>query len=179
MALAVWKTTFLFGNYKSQSALWEEHASYQLVPSTNSQIWIRNQFLKRLTLAGYSPLRLRKGARQHKNKVSLRYAKRLLKNFFCGEQPRIFCPLEGQQSVALVMLELAAAVMDTTFETGRGMTGWDCCFRWGSEQQEKLLQSESDPVSLQMLHINKGLRQDMRAATLVHLCQRQGRVRER
>lgn len=44
LVLAIWKTTFLFGNYKSQSALWEEHASYQLVPSTNSQIWIRNQF---------------------------------------------------------------------------------------------------------------------------------------
>lgn len=71
LALEVWKTTFLLGNYKSQSALWEEHASYQLVPSTNSQIWIRNQFFKRLTLAGYSPQRLRKGVRQHKNEVSL------------------------------------------------------------------------------------------------------------
>lgn len=44
LAPAIWKTTFLFGNYKSQSALWEDSGLYQLVPSTNSQIWIRNQF---------------------------------------------------------------------------------------------------------------------------------------
>lgn len=44
LALAIGKTTFLFGNYKSQSALWEDSGLYQPVPSTNSQIWIRNQF---------------------------------------------------------------------------------------------------------------------------------------
>lgn len=61
----------------------------------------------------------------------------------------MFCPLEEQHSIALVMLDLAA--VEATVETG------DCCFRWGSEQQEQLLQSESDPVSLQMLFINKDL----------------------
>lgn len=86
---AIWKTTFLLGNYKSQSALWEEHALYQLVPSTNSQIWIRNQFWKRLTLAGYSPQRLRKGARQHNNKVSLQYTKISFKNLLWGAAKNI------------------------------------------------------------------------------------------
>lgn len=161
---AIWKTTFLLGNYKSQSALWEEHASYQLVPSTNSQIWIRNQFWKRLTLAGYSPQRLRKGARQHENEVSLQYTKILFKNFFRGEQPRIFCPLEGQHSTALVILELAAVVMEVTFETR-------LLFQVGKwAAGAAVVQSESDPVSLQMLLINTDLWKDMWAATLVQLC---------
>lgn len=81
LVLAIVKTTFLFGNYKSQSALWDEHALYQLMPSTNSQIWIRNQFWKRLTLAGYSPLRLRKGARQHKKQGKLATCKDLVQEF--------------------------------------------------------------------------------------------------
>lgn len=62
------------------------------------------------------------------------------------------------------MLDLATVVMEATFERG------DCCFRWGSEQQEQLLQSESDPVSLQMILINKGLWKDMQAVTLMRLC---------
>lgn len=60
LALAIWKTTFLFGNYKSQSALWKEHASYQLAPSTNSQIWIRNQFLKKTPTGQILPIETQK-----------------------------------------------------------------------------------------------------------------------
>lgn len=56
--------------------------------------------------------------RQHKNKVGLRYAKMLFEDFFHGEQPTMFCALEGQPSTALVMFELGAAVVEAAFGTG-------------------------------------------------------------
>lgn len=133
LALAVGKTTFLFGNYKSQSALWEDSGLYQPVPSTNSQIWIRNQFWKSLALTERSSLRFWRGARQHEKEVSVHYTKILFKNISWGEQPRIFCSLEGGCSAAWVTVEMAAVAMEGTlerellFQVGKQQQGQLCC----------------------------------------------------
>lgn len=42
----------------------------------------------------------------------------LFEDFFHGEQPTMFCALEGQPSTALVMFELGAAVVEAAFGTG-------------------------------------------------------------
>lgn len=71
----------------------------------------------------------------------------LFEDFFHGVQPVMFCPLEGQPSIALVMLDLDAVVVEAAFGTG-------LLFQVG-EWAEGAAVSESDPVSLQMLLMNK------------------------
>lgn len=69
--------------------------------------------------------------RQHKTKVGLHYAKMLFEDFFHGEQPTMFCALEGQPSTALVMFEFRCCGRGGSFWNGAVVSGGGVSSRSG------------------------------------------------